>query len=105
MPAVVATSGAGNFAIANANVRSGSRTMPVPSAMTAKPSQIQFTSGLIDDFEARRLVRDLEVVHVQVQVFVELPADGDFGRRLFMLVEEPSRRIHLRDFACRLRTR
>ena len=47
MPAVVATSGAGNFAIANANVRSGNSTMPVPSAMTANPNQIQFTSGLM----------------------------------------------------------
>ncbi len=104
MPAVVATSGAGNFAIANANVRSGSSTMPVPSAITANPSQIQFTSGLIDDFEVRRLVRHLERRHVQVQVFVELPADGDLGRRLFVLVEEPARRDTSSRFRARLRT-
>ena len=44
---VVTASGAGNFAMAKANVRSGSSTMPVPMAITAKPSQIQLTSGLI----------------------------------------------------------
>ncbi len=41
-----ATSGDGNLAIAKAKVRSGSNTMPIPMAITAKPSQIQLTSGL-----------------------------------------------------------
>ena len=37
---------AGILASANVNDRSGSSAMPVPSAMTPKPTQIQFTSGL-----------------------------------------------------------
>ncbi len=43
---VVAAASAGSLAIANANDRSGSSAMPVPSAMIPKPNQIQLTSGL-----------------------------------------------------------
>ena len=43
---LVVTAPSGIFATANANARSGKSAMPVPIAITAKPNQIQLTSGL-----------------------------------------------------------